>query len=267
MPVLLRLILGLTLAALIGGVPGGARAELLITPKRVVLDDKSRDATFRLVNTSSVTQSYELIWRQLRMDEQGGLIEARDGAPGGVNRLVMVSPMRVTLEPGGRQTVRIIPRLPDGLPEGEYMSHLTFRPTGSTQPGGGSGAPGAAMQLKVRVGFSVPVILRHGPLDGSATIRPVGIDAQNNRLTLELRRQGSVSIFGDVAIYWGQPGQDGIEVGRLDGVAIYANLTRRLSAVPLTPPAGVTIGPGMLLVRYMDPDTRDVLAESTVRLE
>ncbi|MBC7136288.1 MAG: hypothetical protein H5U25_11715, partial [Oceanibaculum nanhaiense] len=43
---------------LLGAAP--ASADLLITPKRLVLDAQSRDGSFRLVNTSDRAQSYEL---------------------------------------------------------------------------------------------------------------------------------------------------------------------------------------------------------------
>ncbi|MBU0725426.1 MAG: fimbria/pilus periplasmic chaperone [Alphaproteobacteria bacterium] len=263
-----RLLIGLFLAALAGtGLSTSAQAELLITPKRIVLDGTTRDAMFRLVNTSSRTQVYELVWRQLRMNEQGALLEEDENVPGGVSRLVMVAPTRVTLEAGARQTVRVNPRIPEGLPDGEYMSHLTFRPVSSGQPVEGTGAAGASMRMQVRIGFSVPVILRQGPVEGAVSIQPIGIDPQAGTVTVEMRRAGAISIFGDVSVYWGQPGQDGVQVGRLDSVAIYANLTRRVSVVPLNPPEGMRIGPGLLMVRYADPETGNVLAESTVRVD
>ena len=58
-----------------------------------------------------------------------------------------------------------------------------------------------------------------------------------------------------------------VQVGRLDSVAIYANLTRRTVTVPFDPASGVTVGAGLLMVRYIDPASNAVLAESTVRLE
>lgn len=239
-------------------------AELLITPKRLVLDAQSRDGSFRLVNTSDRAQSYELVWQQLRMNEMGGLDDQGENAAGAASRLLILAPTRVTLQPGERQTVRLIPRLPEGLPEGEYMSHLLFRPVTPPAPGTASGT-GAAMQLAVRVGFSIPVILRHGNLAARAAIRPIGIDAAG--ITIEMQREGLASVFGNLSVFWGQPGRDGLQVGRLDGVAIYANLTRRTVTVPFDPASGVTVGAGLLMVRYIDPASNAVLAESTVRLE
>jgi len=256
------LLLALLAPALLLPVP--AAAELLITPKRLVLDAQSRDGSFRLVNTSDRAQSYELIWQQLRMNETGGLDDQGENAAGAASRLITLAPTRVTLQPGERQTVRLIPRLPEGLPEGEYMSHLLFRPVTPPPPGSASGQ-GAAMQLAVRVGFSIPVFLRHGNLAASAAVRPIDIDPAG--VTVEMLREGSASVFGNLSLFWGQPGRDGVQVGRLDGVAVYANLTRRTVTVPFDPDSGVKVGAGLLMVRYVDPASNAVLAESTVRLE
>ncbi|EKE76535.1 fimbrial biogenesis chaperone [Oceanibaculum indicum] len=245
--------------------PAPAAADLLITPKRLVLDSQSRDGIFRLVNTSDRAQSYELVWQQLRMNEMGTLDDMGENAAGAASRLLLLAPTRVTLQPGERQTVRLTPRLPEGLPEGEYMSHLLFRPVTPPPPPSSVTGQGAEMQLAVRVGFSIPVFLRHGNLSAQAAIRPIGIDA--NGVTVEMRREGTASIFGNLSMFWGQPGRDGLQVGRLDSVAIYANLTQRTVTVPFDPASGVTVGAGLLMVRYTDPDSNAVLAESTVRLE
>lgn len=193
--------------ALLGAPP--AAADLLITPKRLVLDSQSRDGIFRLVNTSDRAQSYELVWQQLRMNEMGTLDDMGENAAGAASRLIVLAPTRVTLQPGERQTVRLIPRLPEGLPEGEYMSHLLFRPVTPPPPGAATGQ-GAAMQLAVRVGFSIPVILRHGNLAARAAIRPIGIDAGG--VTIEMQREGAASVFGNLSVFWGQPGRDGLQV-------------------------------------------------------
>lgn len=262
---LFRLLLGsLAILAVLSVDAARPRAELLITPKRIILDESSRDAVFRLVNRSTETRTYELAWRQMRMAADGSLEDAGDAAPGGADRLVMVAPMRVTLAPGGRQTVRVSPRLPDSLPEGEYMSHLMFRPVdgkADTQSGTAS-----SMRLQVRLGFSVPVIVRHGALDSQVQVQPVGIDSEAGTVTIALMRTGGTSTYGNIELYWGQPQQVGIQVGRLDGVAVYANLGQRQLTLPFTPPAGVQIGPGMLTVRYVDPEANMLLDEASVTL-
>lgn len=254
----------LALAAAIG-ISGPAAADLIITPKRLVLDSATNDAVFRLVNSSSGRRTYELVWTQLRMDAGGRLVDAGDDAPGGVAGLLRVAPTRVTLEPGERQTIRLLVRPPDNLPEGEYMSHLSFRPTGGVDDAPSSGV--SEVRLQARVGFSVPVIFRHGRLTSSVSVQPTEIDLAGGIVNVDVAREGMASVFGRVEIYWGKPGAAGTRVGFLDGFAVYANVSRLLATVPLSPPEGVVIGPGLLMVRYVDPNNNEVLAETVVRLE
>src|SRR5690606_11291769 len=48
-----------------------SRADLLISPLRVVLDDKTQTATLTLRNTSKGARTYRLGWVEQTMDEMG----------------------------------------------------------------------------------------------------------------------------------------------------------------------------------------------------
>jgi fimbrial chaperone protein len=244
-----------------------ADANLLVTPKRLVLDDATSRSELRVLNQSDKAVSYRIDWRQLRMDQSGALKEV-DGGSGGVDQLVRVAPSRFRLDPGERQSIRIRFRPPPGMPTGEYMSHLTLRPQAEAAADrGDSGGKGSSFQLDVKLAISIPVVVRHGQLSSGAKIRPLGFNRTSSTLSLELERLGGASLHGTIEVYWGQANETGEQVASLGSVAVYANLERRRLDLPLRRKAGGPIGRGLLHIRYLDSDSGELLTSHTLRLE
>lgn len=245
-----------------------ASADLMVTPKRIVMEKGNKRATLHLLNTSDETRTYEVSWSQMRMDITGKLVADPDPvAAGNASSFVTASPKRVVLAPGERQAVRLRARFPAELPHGEYMSHLTFAPVGAINQGAAEDAPGAQIKIDVVLGIALPVVVRYGDLAASATLRVTGMDIKERLVAVELVRQGNASIIGNLEGYWGQPGRTGTLVAQLNGVAIYPNINLTTRNIPMNPPEGFQFIPGMLHVIYRDPSTREILAQSTVRVE
>lgn len=259
--------LAVLVIAILGIVPP-ASADLMLTPKRVVMEKGNKRATLHLLNTSNETRTYELSWSQMRMDVTGKLSADPDPvAAGNASSFVIASPKRVVLAPGERQAVRLRARFPAELPKGEYMSHLSFAPVGERARTPGEDGPGAHVKIDVILGIALPVIVRYGDLNASATMRVTGMDIEEKVVAVELVRQGNASIIGNLEGYWGQPGRAGTLVAQLNGVAIYPNINETTRNIPMNPPEGFQFTPGMLHVIYRDPSTRKILAQSTVRVE
>ena len=106
-----------------------AQAVLMITPFRVVLDEKTRTAEVTLLNTTEQTNVYRMSWQD---KEQTGLgryinVEMPEENNHGVSEMVRQSPRKVTIEPGKYQRIRLRLRMPSDLPDGEYRSHLVMK--------------------------------------------------------------------------------------------------------------------------------------------
>ncbi len=243
-------------------------ADLMVTPKRVILSKGEYTATLHLLNDSNEMRSYELSWKQMRMDNTGKLIEDRDPvAAGNASSLVVVNPRRVVLAPGEAQAVKLRARLPAELPFGEYISHLSFSPVDVPAASFDVIGEGAQTQVRVLLGIAIPIIVRHGDLTSSASVRITGIDIPRGLLMVDLTRQGTASIVGNLEGYWGLPGQPGKLIAQLNNVAVYANLNLVSQRIPLQLPEGFQFQPGLLHVIYRDPSTFDVLTQSTIRVE
>jgi P pilus assembly chaperone PapD len=73
-------------------------ADLIVTPTRIILDDRTPGAEFRAVNTSQEPRAYRVAWRELRMAANGQLVErSGDTAHGAASALVRVSPAQIRL--------------------------------------------------------------------------------------------------------------------------------------------------------------------------
>ncbi len=246
-----------------------SHADLLITPQRVVFEDRQRTAIIGVVNRSNQARTYDLGWTHMRMDEDGNLVPV-DDETGGVASFVVLSPRRITLEPGQHQTIRLAVRRPANLPEGEYRSHLELRAVEMPDDlvtGGGS-ADGVGAQVKVLLGFTLPVIVRHGSGDTDVAIQAQNIDYDANRLSVRVDRQGPFSTYGNMHVFWRpEPSAQLTTVGRLDAVAVYPEVAGMNVSVPLTPERDINLGQGEIFVYYVDPSQQNaVLAETGARL-
>lgn len=245
-----------------------ASADLMITPKRVILSKGNYRATLHLLNDSDEMRVYDLTWRQMRMESTGRLVEDTNPvAAGNASSLVVVNPTRVVLGPGESQAVKLRARLPDELPFGEYISHLSFAPVAQPVPGNSAVVKGAQTQLRVLLSIAIPVIVRHGDLAATASVQITGIDLKRGFINVDLARQGTASIVGNLEGYWGLPGQPGILIAQLNNVAVYANLNYVSQLIPFQLPEDFQFKPGLLHVIYRDPSTLNIMSQSTIRVE
>jgi hypothetical protein len=287
------LVMGLALPAPAAApVEAGAPGRLSLFPHRVILDDalpkakgfpqnRGRSAEVTLINGGRERATYRISFMNMDMDEDGRLYQ-RPRAPGEITAedLIRYSPRQVVLEPGIAQTVRIQIRMREGLPAGEYRSHMMFRAVPSVEqppiqndgtppdPGGEPGEQQVSMDLKIIYGLSVPIVFRHGATHASVGFsdlrlrRPARNDAPPE-LHCQINRTGNRSVYGELETTWtprgGLPRAVGAKVAR----AIYARLPRVKVALPL---ADLPPGPGTLKLRYADAETGKLLAEAALEV-
>lgn len=209
-------------------------ASILVAPKRIVFEGRARSATIAVVNTSTKARTYTLSWKMVEVDETGKTKKAElDESAHGVAKMVVFSPRRMTIEPNGRQSVRLSLRRPADLPPGEYRAHLVF----SGQEGEGddrqiAARKGVALAVKVNVGISIPVIVRQGDV-GLDTVRieNAKLESKPNgalQLHLSLAHQpgDGASTYGNIRVY---TLKDGVKtpIGSSSNVALYVEQARR----------------------------------------
>lgn len=241
---------------------GAATADLLVYPSRLVFEGRDRAAQLDLNNAGKEPATYRVTVVNRRMTETGGFIEADRPAAGELfaDEMVRFSPRQVVLAPGATQTVRVAVRKPADLPEGEYRSHLHFErvpdATGSSNVEASTKSGELGVQLRVLVGVTIPIIVRHGRTDAAVTLSGVelnrGTADRSTALAFVLNRTGNRSVYGDLgATFTPQGGAEQL-VGKAAGVAVYAPNPLRRGRLELQVPSGLTLARGHLRLTYRE---------------
>ena len=259
-----------------------ARAQLLLSPTRVIFEGTMRAAQVDVVNTTSQRAVYRLSLVNRRMTERGENVAADPPLPGErfLGDMVRFSPRQLVLEPGASQVVRLSLRKPEGLQAGEYRSHLHIErvadgsDTTSVESVVGTGSSqNMQIRLTALVGAMIPVIVREGPPAVTLAVRELQLAPASGSdpaaLSFALSREGNRSVYGDVVVTL-VPATGGapVEVARLSGIAVYVpNAILRLR-VALQPPPGMVLDKGRLRVAFQlkPEDGARALAEADLEL-
>jgi P pilus assembly chaperone PapD len=265
------------LLAALAMAPLPALAELMLNPTRVVFARNQRAAQVELINNSSEPATYRIGVVNRRMGETGEFIAVTDAAPQErfVDGMLSYSPRQVTLQPGSAQVVRLMVRKPDSLAEGEYRSHLHFEKLpepGEQATSMEAGEARIGVVLKTLIGASIPVIVRHGATDASATLSDLALQPQADGkaplLAFRIGRAGNASLYGDLAVSFTPRGGASVIVGKAGGVAVYTPNPVRRAMLPLQLPAGAVLAGAELRLTYRErPDAGGkLLAEAALAL-
>jgi fimbrial chaperone protein len=237
--VILTLVLSFTLLAF----PVAARADLTITPVRVVFQGRDRSMSVELLNITDHTNTYRMGWLEMKADDKGGysLLPADDKNPNSVSNMVVFSPRQVTIEPHGHQVIRLSLRRPADLPPGEYRAHLSMtRIANALPPVADPHQKGVTMALYANLGFSIPVIVRSGEDKGLkvSLINPQLAMSHNTPpapvLHIDLNRDGGkFSTYGSIKVLWQPAKGEEQQIGLLNNVALYPEVQQRHVEVTL----------------------------------
>lgn len=264
-------------ALLLAFLPGLASADLLVYPTRLVFEGNERAAQLDLNNNGAEPATYRITLVNRRMTETGDFVDVASPAPGEMfaGDMVRFSPRQVVLAPGATQTVRVSVRKPADLPEGEYRSHLSFERVpevrgSSVGAQGGTGEVG--VQLRMLVGVTIPVIVRHGTT--SATVSLSGLELHKagangpTTLAFVLNRSGNRSVYGDLGASFTPAGGTEQQVGKAGGLAVYTPNALRRGRLELQLPRGMALARGTLRLAYRDrPEAGGkLLAEAVLQL-
>jgi P pilus assembly chaperone PapD len=228
---------GAAIASILESAPVAAQGDLLIAPTRVIISQGGSSEVI-LSNIGVDAATYRISVELRRMNEAGDFSAVTDAeatpAEHAALQMVTYAPRRISLLPGQPQSVRISIRPPAGLPDGEYRVHLNFRaippvlkPEAISDP-----AAGVSIKLTPVYGITIPVFVRRGHLEASATLANAHLVTLPNGsyVELDMTRAGQRSVYGELI---GKSVRGEI-LFDLRGIAVYAEITHRKVQIPLS---------------------------------
>lgn len=255
-------------SAALASAPALAAGDLLVAPTRVVLEG-GRGTEVILNNVGAAPATYRISLELRRMNPDGRLEDVLPGSESekekAVLAMVSYAPRRVTLPPNQPQVIRIGARPDPALPDGEYRAHMLFRAIPDAQIPSETPRAGVSIALTPIYGVTIPVIVRKGALQATATISDLHLvrDAAGTSLAFRMTRSGDRSVYGRLRVT--RPGV-AKPLYEARGLAVYAEISTRTVSLPLPPEVAATIA-GPVTVQYLeDNDTGGLIAEAKADL-
>ena len=279
-PLALALAVALPVLSTPGPAPAQGIGDLAVAPTRIILEGRARTAQVSLLNKGSIPATYRISIINMQMTESGEYRRVEEtGVDGGyADSLVRYAPRQVELAPGTSQTVRIILRKPGGLKDGEYRSHILFQavpdPTAGQSVEVTTREEGLSIRLIVVPAITIPLIVRHGTLEATASLSNLQLagatpDAPPS-LAFRINRGGDRSVFGDISIAYRPPGgKEEYIIGEINQLAVYTPNAHRSVTMPLRVPEHVTLAGGRIAVQYRardDDGKGEILATTQLKL-
>ena len=245
---------GCAIASALAGLPARAQGDLLIAPTRVIISQGGSSEVI-LSNIGSEPATYRISAELRRMSEDGDFsaVTEAEATPAEQAALQMITyaPRRITLLPGQPQSVRISIRPPEGLPDGEYRAHLNFRAVPPALKPEATSAPAAGVSIKLTpvYGITIPVFVRRGRLEASATLANAQLVTVpgGSYVELAMTRSGQRSVYGELI---GKSAR-GETLFNLRGIAVYAEISHRMVHIPLSPAQLVKVK-GSVKIEYRE---------------
>lgn len=262
----------------VAATPAQARnAELLLSPTRVVLEGGKRYVTVIVRNNGDGVGRYKIDLVDTIMHENGGISMREDGSKDEFSAidLLSISPRSMTLKPDESQNVRILVKMKDDLPDGEYRSHLRVKMTENDldlATGKPAAQEGASVVLKPLMTTVIPVIIRKGKTDFKVSIDDAklvmggGEGKEIPEVKTVFGFSGNRSVIGDIKVTQVLPDGKDTELAFFRGIAIYRGVARREQAVALKIPEGVDLRKGELRINFLSQEKEgsQVLAEKII---
>lgn len=254
-----------------------AQGDLLITPKRLVFDGSRRIEEINLANIGKDTATYSISFMQYKMNEDGSFeqISDTDSTQKFAHRNLRFFPRTVTLAPKEAQSVKVQLIKVNELQAGEYRSHLFFKAVPRNralgeEPEEKKNDSGISIRLRPLYGISIPLIIRVGETNVSASISDAGFITDKKtgspQLKLTLNRSGNISCYGDITVTHISKNNKVSQVGYLKGLAVYLPNSRRNINI-LLDKSGTDYSSGKLKVVYTDQSPKpQVICEQEITL-
>ncbi|BBN81050.1 hypothetical protein PA25_10350 [Pseudoalteromonas sp. A25] len=196
-------------------------ANLLISPTRIVFDERTRTAKVFIVNNSNERKTYRLDWQEKRAKAQGGYIDLPELTDSSLSPMMRMSPSQLSLAPGERQVVKLAIRKPKDMKEQEYRSHLRFKALPNQKA---LSQKQLGININMIMSYSIPVMYRAKQTAPTVNIENVALEKPNT-INIDMKKQGSYSSFGKFEA-WFIPdnGDEPQRIAVQSNTSIYAEL-------------------------------------------
>jgi fimbrial chaperone protein len=256
----------LALAALLAGAPLSARA-VTVSPNALFIDSRTRSGVLTLYNPGTTAEEIEITFAfgYPRSDLAGAIsVVLADSTPAGepsVLGFVRAFPRRLRLEPGQRQTVRVLMQPPAGLAEGEYWGRVLIHSRGGRPPVEQQQG-GIRMQIDLETVIVGAVNYRNGTMHTGVRVdsarATVSARGDSVRVVADISRQGNAAYLGRMTLEL--VSRDGKVLGTTDeDFAVYRSL-RKVESIAV--PAGTSLSGATVRYRFtterpdIDPESR-----------
>ena len=211
-------------------------AGVLVAPTIIFLSETNRTGRITLRNPSDVPQEVSVYFSfGLPISDSLGnvFVTLQDSAtsdPKSALGWVKAFPRTVILPPGENQTVRLVIKPPDDLPDGEYWARIVVRSqdarTTVPEP---DEATGISTQLNMVIQTAIMLKYRTGELVSNLELTSAGAQRHGNivQVMLDMVSRGNVSYMGILHCRVLDKNDNEIGSGKIN-LAVYRNLRRRM---------------------------------------
>jgi hypothetical protein len=251
------------------------QSGLIVSPRRLIFQDRMRTQEISLVNNGKDTVRYSLSFTETKMKEDGTVMVIKDvEADSGQNlasKYLKMFPRYVELGPQEAQAIRVRLVNANRMAPGEYRSNIAITPIVKKPPLADKLYSTINLRLIPVVGVSIPVIILVGDYEGRLTITDLSfkmVDGKIARLSGTFERSGRMSVYGDLLVEHVSNSGYSSHVATARGVSIYAPNKKRTFAIDLKDPETGKYSSGILkLVFVTGVEERQVkLADAQLRL-
>jgi hypothetical protein len=249
----------LFMAIIVFSLGAKAQGDLLVTPKRVVFEGNKQKEVLTLVNVGSETTTYSVSFVQKSMKEDGSFVDIIETESGQnfADPYLRIFPRQITLAPNEGQSIVLQYRRKADMQSGEYRSHLYFRSEKDYTALGEENASKDSKSLSVQLipiyGMSIPVIIRTGEIDATATLSDLKFQTQDQtlpNLSFTINRLGNISLYGNILVQFIPEKGKPYDVAAINGVGVYTSINKRKIILRLDTETGKPLTKGTLKVTY-----------------
>lgn len=242
-----------------------AQGDLLIFPKRIVLEGTIKSSSINLTNTGKDTARYTVSFVQIRMKEDGSFENITQPDPNQyfADPYLRIFPRKVILGPSEAQVVKIQLQKTDLMAPGEYRSHLYFRAMPDVKPLGEKEIQKDTTSISVKLipvfGITIPIIIRKGETTASVSLTNLSFSKLNDSIpviNIDFNRSGNISVYGNIRVNLVLSNGRTTKVGEIDGFGVYTPGTLRKCKIELK--KGVDYSEGKLVISYLSPEDKSI---------
>jgi len=215
--------------------------SLSVTMKRIVFEGPKRAEVLTIINNSNKVETYRIGWIHYVMNNEGQLVPVpKEELPPSVkpaSDMIRYAPRRITVGAKSSQQIRIMMRLPAGVEDGEYRSHLWIRTEPdveelkrSAEEFRRKSGSNQSVSIEMLPGITMPVIIRKGAVDANLEIQNLQASQSPGFVDVSytLARGGLRSVYGDIDYVCNAGMQNEFILKKERGLGIYSEVSSRV---------------------------------------